>query len=50
MFFSPLVCIHLGYLRIDLSGIDQASLFYLILISLSLTLISFMPICISFDL
>jgi len=35
-FFSSLAYIfHLGYRRTDVSGIDQASLFYLILISLS---------------
>jgi len=39
--FSSIVCIHLGYLRTDISGIDQASLFHLMLISLSLTLILF---------
>jgi len=29
---SYLVCIHLSYLRTDIAGIDQASLFHLILI------------------
>jgi len=45
LFFSYLVCIHLGYMRMtDISFIDQASLFHLILISLSFTFISFIPI------
>jgi len=39
-----LVCFHLGYPSTDISGIDQASLFHLIFISLSFTLISFMQI------
>jgi len=30
--FSFIVCIHLGYLNTDISGIDQASLFHLVLI------------------
>jgi len=34
--FPNLVCIHLGYLRTDISFIDHASLFHLILISRSL--------------
>jgi hypothetical protein len=42
--------IHLDYLWTDISGIDLASLFHFILISLSFTLISFMPIFIIFDL
>jgi len=45
--------IHLGYLGnlgTDFSGIDQASLFHLILILLSFTLFSFMLIFVSFDL
>jgi len=29
LFFSSLVCIHLGYLRTAISGIDQASSFHL---------------------
>jgi len=49
MFFSSLLCIHLGYLRTDISGFNQAPLFYLIYISLSFTLISFMQIFILFD-
>jgi len=40
----PPVCIHLCYLRTDISGIDQASLFHLILILISFTLISCMLI------
>jgi len=44
LFLSSLVCIHLGYLRTDISGIDQASSFHLTHISLSLTVISFTPI------
>jgi len=43
LLFSSLVCIHPGHLRTDISGIDQPSLFHLILISLSFTLISFIP-------
>jgi len=39
-----------GYLRTDFSGFDQASLFHHILILLSFTVISFIPICITFDL
>jgi len=35
LFLSSLVCIHLGYLRTDISGIDQASLLHLIHIPLS---------------
>jgi len=51
-FLSSLVSMHLpiGYLRTDVSGIAQASLFHLILISPSFTLVSFMPIFILFDL
>jgi len=41
---SSLVCNHLGYLRTDFSGIEQASFFHLILISLPFTLISFTDI------
>jgi len=36
--------IHLGYLRTDISGSVHASLFHLIIISLSFILFSFMPI------
>jgi len=50
MFFSSLVCIHLSYIGTDISSIDQASLFYLILISLLFILNSFIPIFILFDL
>jgi len=50
LFISSLVCIHLDYLRTDISGINQASLFHIILILLSFTLVSFMPILILFDL
>jgi len=49
-FTLPLVCIHLGYLRTDISGIDQASLLHLTHISLSFTVILFTPIFILFDL
>jgi len=48
--FPPIVCIHLGYLRTDISGIDQASSFHLTHISLSNTVISFTPIFMLFDL
>jgi len=47
MFFSSSICNHQGYLRTDISGIDQASLVHLIT-SLTITLISFMPIFIYF--
>jgi len=50
LFLSSLVCIHLGYLRTDISGIDQASSFHLTHISLSFTVISFTPIFMLFDL
>jgi len=50
LFFSSLVCIHLGYLRIDISGIDHASSFHLKHISLSFTVISFTPIFMLIDL
>jgi len=43
---SSLVCIHLDYLRTDISGIEQTLLFHLIIILLSFILISFMSICI----
>jgi len=43
----PIISIHLGYLRTDISGIDQASLFHLILTSLSF-IHSFMPFFILF--
>jgi len=33
LFFSSLVCTHQGHLRTNISSIDQASLFYLLLIS-----------------
>jgi len=41
--FAPVVFIHLdiGFLRTDISGISQAWLFHLILISVSFILISF---------
>jgi len=42
------LCSLIVYLGTDISGIDQASLFLLILISVSFTLISFIPICIVF--
>jgi len=42
MFLS--LCIHLGYPRTDISGIDQALLFHLTHILLSFILISFTPI------
>jgi len=48
--FSSLVCIHLGYLRTDISGIEQASSFHLTHISLSFTVISLTPIFMLFDL
>jgi len=41
LFLSSLVSNHQGYLRIDISVIDQALLFHLIHISLSFTVISF---------
>jgi len=44
LFLSSLVCIYLGYLRTDISGIDQASSFHLTHISLSFTVLSFTPI------
>jgi len=44
LFFSSLLCIRLGYLRTDLSGIDQASSLHLAYISLSFT-----PIFMLFD-
>jgi len=50
LFLSSLACIHLGYLRTDISGIDQASSFHLTHISLSFTVISFTPIFTLFDL
>jgi len=50
LFLSSLVCIHLGYLWTDISGIDQASSFHLTHISLSFTVISFVPIFMLFDL
>jgi len=46
LFLSSFIYIHLGYLRTDISGIDHASLFHLTRISLSFSVISFMPICI----
>jgi len=48
LFISSLVCIHLGYLRTDLSSINQASLFLLTLISLSFALFSFIFIYLYF--
>jgi len=48
--FSFLVCIHLGNLRTDISGIDQASSFHLTRISLSFTVTSLTPIFMLFDL
>jgi len=50
LFLSSLVCVHLGYFRTDISGIDQASSFHLTHISLSFTVISFTPIFMLFDL
>jgi len=51
LFFSSFICIHLGSLRNDFSSIDQASLFHMIFNLLFFTLtLSFMPICILFDL
>jgi len=50
LFLSSLVCIHLGFLRTDISGIDQASLFHLTYMSLSFTVISFTPTFMLFDL
>jgi len=47
LFHSSLVCIHLGYLRTDIT-IDQASSFHLTHISLSITVISFTPTFIIF--
>jgi len=47
LFFSSLVCIHLGYLSTDISGIDQALSFHLTHISLSFTV---WPIFMLFDL
>jgi len=49
-FLSSLVCIYLGDLRTDISGIDQASSFHLTHVSLSFTVISFTPIFMLFDL
>jgi len=50
LLFSSLVCIHLGYLLTDISGIDQDSSFHLAHILLSFTVISFAPILMLFDL
>jgi len=49
-FTFPFLLIHLGYLRTDISGIDQASSCHLTHISLSFTVISFMPMFMLFDL
>jgi len=49
-FLSSLVCIHLGYLRTDISSTHKALLLHLILISVSFIIISFVPNFILFSL
>jgi len=48
-FLISVVCNHLGYLSTDISGINQASLFHLTLVSLSFILVSCMPILFNFN-